>query len=59
MKIMSKALSLLVYIPDTRVMTYYQNLYGAIDFDGHGSMTTCKNGTTYLLLLATISTTKY
>ncbi len=54
---MSKALSFLAYIPDTRVMTYYQYLYGAIDFDGQGSIATRKNGTTYLLLLAVISST--
>ncbi len=30
----SNALSLLVYIPDTRVLIYYQYLYGAIDVDG-------------------------
>ncbi len=52
------AFSLMSYIPDTRVMTYYQYLYEAIDVDGQGSMVTSKNGTTYLLLLATISTIK-
>ncbi len=30
----SNALSLLVYIPDTRFLIYYQYLYGAIDIDG-------------------------
>ncbi len=30
----SKALSLLVYILDTRFLIYYQYLYGAIDVDG-------------------------
>ncbi len=37
----SKALSLLVYIPDTRFLIYYQYLYGAIDIVGpwwHGHM---------------------
>ncbi len=29
-----KALSLLVYIPDTKVLIYYQYFYGAIDADG-------------------------
>ncbi len=55
---MSKVLSLVAYIPDTRVITYYQYLYVAIDFDGQGSIATSKNGTTYLLLLATISIIK-
>ncbi len=31
----SKALSLLVYIPDTRFLIYYQYLYGAIGVDFH------------------------
>ncbi len=30
----SKALAFLVYIPDARVLIYYQYLYGAIDVDG-------------------------
>ncbi len=30
----SNVLSILVYIPDTRVMIYYQYLHGAIDVDG-------------------------
>ncbi len=37
----SKALSILVYIPDTRFLIYYQYLYGAIDVDSpwwHGHM---------------------
>ncbi len=37
----SKVLSLLVYIPDTIILIYYQYLYGAIDVDGpwwHGHM---------------------
>ncbi len=55
---MSKALSLLAYITDTRVMTYYQYFYGAIDFDGQCRIATNKNGTTYLLLLETFSTIK-
>ncbi len=29
-----KALTLKVYIPDTRFLIYYQYLYGAIDVDG-------------------------
>ncbi len=53
---MSKALSLLAYIPDYRVMTYYQYLYGAIDFDGQGSMVISKIGIT--LLIETISIIK-
>ncbi len=31
----SNALSLLIYIPDTRVLIYYEYLYGVIDVDGH------------------------
>ncbi len=31
---LSKALSLLVYIPDTRVLIYYQCLYGTNDVHG-------------------------
>ncbi len=30
----SKALSLLAYLPDTRVLIYYQYFYEAIDVDG-------------------------
>ncbi len=39
----SNALSLLVYIPDTRVLIYYQYLMIMI----HGGMVTGKNGVTY------------
>ncbi len=33
-KILFNALSLMAYIPDTWTLTYYQYLYGAIDFEG-------------------------
>ncbi len=53
---MSNALSLVAYIPDYRVMIYYQYLYGATDFDGQGKTT--KIIITYLLLLETINIIK-
>ncbi len=46
----SRALSLLVYIPDTRVLIYYQYLYGVIDVDGPWWHDHSKNGATYFTI---------
>ncbi len=52
-----KAIFLLVYIPDSRVLICYQYLYGATDVDGTWCMLTRKNGQHILLLPKIISTT--